>query len=268
MLGDAAKRLEYVGQQVRTQDDYRNFLMTVGVLLYGTGYNEAANRLLQTAQARGAGGMDLDEIIAYARPVGDTPLDKFLPWIYREFGRLDDGDPDDYIAAANALASIAPHLAAWQRKVKVDINRMRLAAVIAAVEEWVAQNRREPALPGPIVYRFSNGWTVQRLTTQPQILSEGTAMMHCMRDPAKDYFTRAACAPGARRDAISLYSIRDADNVPYVTLLASRPERAFVEVRSVGNKAVPAQLQPYVDEFVAAARASVEELGRQRRRRW
>ena len=253
MFGDAAKRLEYVGQQVQDQAGYRNFLTTVGILLYATGHDARANALLQEAQARGQAGMDLDEIIGYARPIGDTPFDKFVPWVYREFSRLAFETPDDYIAAANALASVAPHLAAWQRKTKVDLNRLRMDAVIAAIEAWQVEHRRDPALPGKIVYRFADGWTIQQLTTQAQIVSEGVSMQHCMRDPSKDYAAQVTCEPGLSRQARNIYSLRDPSGVPYVTLMQARPEGAFVEVRSVGNKAVPAQLQPYVDEFIAAA---------------
>jgi hypothetical protein len=267
MFGDAAKRLEYVSQQVRDQADYRNFITTVGVLLYATGHDARANALLQEAQARGQAGMDLDEIIAYARPIGDTPFDKFIPWAYREFARLGDVRPDDYIAAANALASVAPHLLAWQRKAKVDLNRLHLDAVVAAIEAWLAENRRDPALPGRVVYRFANGWAVHQLSTEAQIVSEGVAMLHCMRDPAKDYTARATCAPGTFTGAANIYSLRDPDGVPFVTLMQTRPGGRFIEVRSVGNKAVPAQLQPFIDEFIAAV-GGTQGLGRRWRRRW
>lgn len=266
MFGDAAKRLEYVGQQVRDEGGFRSFITTVGILLYATGNDTRANDLLRTAQARGQRGMSLEEIVAYAEPIGDTPFDKFVPWVFREFNNLQYDTPQDYIDAANALASVAPHLPSWQRKAKVDINRLSMAEAIARIEAWLEAQRPEPAHAGRVVYRFPDGWTVQRLVTEEQILSEGAVMRHCMRDPAKGYFKRTLCEGpfGPITPEIRIYSLRDTDGVPHVTLMQDVTSGAFVEVRSQGNKAVPASLAPYVDKFLEAAEGRA--LGRWRRR--
>lgn len=266
MFGDAAKRLEYVGRQVHDEDGFRSFITTVGILLYATGNDAQANDLLRTAQARGQRGMSLQEVIAYAEPIGDTPFDKFVPWVFRAFNNLEYDSPQDYINAANALASVAPHLPSWQRKAKIDINQLSMAEVIAQIEAWLETTRPEPAQAGRIVYRFPDGWTVQRLVTEEQILSEGTTMRHCMRDPAKGYFQRTLCEGpfGSITPEIRIYSLRDANGVPHVTLMQDVASGAFVEVRSQGNKAVPPTLMSYVDKFLEVAQGAA--LGRRRHR--
>lgn len=254
MLGDAAKRVEYIAQNINDEAGYRSLLTTVGTLLYATGHDEEAGNFLQAAQHR---QFRLEEILDIVRPVGDTPFDKFVPWVFREFMRLSDAGERGFIDAANAFAAVAPQMAAWQKKTRVDVNRMRLAEVTAALEAWVEANARTPAIPGEVVYRFPDGWTVQQLLTKEQILDEGHVMQHCMRDPSKQYYERTAPTCDTTLVTlgwIRLYSLRDPKGVSHVTMLQSVDRGTFDEVRGLGNKPTRPEHQPYVDEFIASGR--------------
>ena len=78
-----------------------------------------------------------------------------------------------------------------------------------------------PAMPGPVVARWGDGWTVQMPTTMEQLRQEGESMRHCLGGNRDQHGN----SPGGgqywqwSRDGEGIaFSVRDPDGIPRVTI--------------------------------------------------
>lgn len=112
---------------------------------------------------------------------------------------------------------------------------------VKQMHELQASGRIQPDASG-IVHRFDDGWTIRRLVTAGCVRREGYLMRNCCAKYVGDEKDTADTNPGAyldgsvrhttrfrRREAHTvpstrgqmLYSLRDADNLPHVTMWAN-----------------------------------------------
>lgn len=88
-----------------------------------------------------------------------------------------------------------------------DVNQM----TFKELEDWLMQWKRENRASedqGEVVYKYHNGWTMQKLTTPEQLQYEGDEMGHCVAGYSH--------AVGEGRTII--YSLRDGKGEPHVTM--------------------------------------------------
>ena len=105
---------------------------------------------------------------------------------------------------------------AWIER-PTNLMSMSIEEVIQAADAWharfgdqIVEKAEGAPHQGRVVYRFDDGWTVQKLTTRKQVEDEGHYMSHC----ASVYWTEVA-------DGKSLiYSMRDESGFPFVTFEA------------------------------------------------
>lgn len=148
-----------------------------------------------------------------------SDVDKLIPWVAREMSRqanaifnLDSADVGAVDRAEerrehvyDQLARRLSLIAQWAKKNGVDIMKMSAEEVLQASADFVAKGAVER---GEVMLRFESGWTAQRLTTPKALKDEGKAMSHCVG---------TYCEAVANEESV-IYSIRDPDDVPYVTI--------------------------------------------------
>jgi len=88
-----------------------------------------------------------------------------------------------------------------------DINHMNFDQLEGWLMDWKRENR-EAVDQGQIVYKFHDGWTIQKLTTEEQLQFEGDEMGHCVGGYGSEV--------ESGRSAI--YSLRDKKGMPRVTM--------------------------------------------------
>lgn len=112
----------------------------------------------------------------------------------------------------------------WAEAENVDISKISLEDAMDAAAEWGERRKESKLVPGNVIYRWPDGWTVQHLTTQEQLDGEGTAMQHCVAE----YYD-------PEDEDIHIYSIRDADGRPHVTIEWRDDEKYVAQVKGKQN---------------------------------
>lgn len=180
--------------------------------------------------------------------------------------------PRDYDQAVTTLKEKAPAIAMWARETRQNMGQVTLAQALTAVADHVGTQTKVP--PGPIVYEFPDGFTVQQLAhTDAAFKAEGNAMQNCiggykakvnsgqakiysLRDPAGhphvsmewelDY-ERAAESPGGTVNAIGeiaeLYG-NEFMQSPW------RLRGSFVQILGKQNAPMVDRYKPYVQKFI------------------
>ena len=173
-----------------------------------------------------------------------SEVDKLIPWVAREMSRQansifaiepSNGDEIEYAEehrehVYDQLARRLSLIAQWAKKKGVDIMKMSAEEVLQASADFVAKGAVER---GEVVLRFESGWTTQRLTTPKALKDEGKAMSHCVG---------TYCEAVANEESV-IYSIRDPDDVPYVTIEVGG---AMTRRRSTGELKLDAQREGLV----------------------
>lgn len=173
-----------------------------------------------------------------------SEVDKLIPWVAREMSRqansifaIEPSNSDEIEYAEerrehvyDQLARRLNLIAQWAKKNGVDIMKMSAEEVLQASADFVAKGAVER---GEVVLRFESGWTAQRLTTPKALKDEGKAMSHCVG---------TYCEAVANEESV-IYSIRDPDDVPYVTIEVGG---AMTRRRSTGELVLDTQREGLV----------------------
>ena len=248
MLQDAAKRIEFLLKRVKTDADYRALLQTAYVYMLAVGRDDLAEQLAVAAEA--ATPPAPEALVALLHPVGDTAWDKYVPWL---FGQL-RAKPSN--KTFDALIEIAHAIPAWVKLKKVDLNTLSLADVVGqfqtalapAVDAGADADRAVDAVAvgEPIVYAFPDGHVIQRLETDAALRREGKALDHCVGERARGY-----CEAVTSGDTV-IYSLRDPDGTPLVTLEWTVSAARFKQIKADRNTAPRAAWTPYLVAFIDA----------------
>lgn len=149
--------------------------------------------------------------------------DRIFPWVARELSKLAKAviatveedrtaglAPWDewkltYLEALRQLRRSGNAIAQWSKLKRVDLMKMSLAEALEAIKgfRYSAKVRQ-----GKVVYKYPSGWTVQELRGRSELEAEGKLLAHCVAGHCE--------AVDSGRSVI--YSLRDPDGVPYVTL--------------------------------------------------
>lgn len=172
-------------------------------------------------------------------------IDGAVTWIASQLAALDKRatkaptfeNDSAYAEAVISLKKQGAVLGMWLERDRPELNRMSLADVQEALDEFDPDDEEVPQ--GEVVYEFDDGVTVQKLTTKEQLDVEGDVMQHCV----------GGYCDQVRRGTSEIYSVRDANGRPHVTIEYSPHQRRFVQVRGKQNDDPTPKWQKYVDEF-------------------
>jgi hypothetical protein len=144
----------------------------------------------------------------------------------------------------NSLQTALPQIAYWAEKTKPDLFRMSASQAISLASDMVEDDF--PVPQGEVIYRFPDGWTVQELKTPEQVYAEGEVMQHCMRESAHglDFCERIDLG------AIRLFSLRNPQGRPGVSMEYDTNENAFIQIFAKQNVSLGSSLQQLRDEEV------------------
>lgn len=147
-----------------------------------------------------------------------TSYDFIVPWIAVQFASIDRKIEKGTMVeeAMDVLSCLleewVAQIAAWARHEKVELTKWSLTDVIGEVEGW---NPPAPKIDrGEVVYKFEDGWTIQRLVTAEHLRQEGDAMQHCVGQGNHCAYSYLLLQP----EKGSIFSLRDKNNAPHVTI--------------------------------------------------
>jgi hypothetical protein len=243
MFGDAIKRLEYavkqrpealVDQAGEPTRAYWALFETIYVMLHAIGEDALADELERIVERAGGTAVDLFQFLR-EHGIGDTPYDKLIPWTYRVRRQP--------VWGVEELARRAAAIMQWQAATRTDINKLSVDQVFTAVDAWALTVAKPAKHVGKVVYQFRDGWTVQQLDTDAALKEEGKLMTHCVGG----YCKQVAAGTSV------IYSLRDPDNVPHITLELDPETKRFVQIHGPENAEPAVGMLPYLVEAITQA---------------
>ena len=96
-------------------------------------------------------------------------------------------------------------IAQWAKATRTDIMKMSLDEVLEAIKGFRVKKK---VARGEVVYKFKSGWTVESLKGKKQLDCEAGFLAHCVYSYVGE----------VERGESVIYSLRDPDGVPYVTM--------------------------------------------------
>ena len=157
-------------------------------------------------------------------------------------------DSDNYQPSARHQAAVRrfdlihtnlPGIVDWASDARPNIMQLSYNQAIRRSNAWHRELKKkeiaESVEPGEVVFRFGDGWTVQKLSTRAHLKQEGAALDHCVGQ-ARHY------GDEMQEGKIEVYSLRDQKGSPWVTMEA-RPNwkarnspRSMIQAKAVRNR--------------------------------
>jgi len=135
----------------------------------------------------------------------------------------------DYLRALTSLRRSGNAIAQWAKGARVDIMKLSLAEVLEAIKTYRPKSVVKPGQRGDVVYRFKKtGWVVEELKSKRQLDCETDFLSHCVSG------YKGAVASGES----VIYSLRDPDGVPYVTMEWQPDRSRFTQVFGKTNSSI------------------------------
>lgn len=166
-----------------------------------------------------------------------------------------------HLDVEESLSNTAVALSRWQQAERIDLGRYTFGEAVLQAQTWAFEqgpDDDEEVIEGDVVYEFDDGWTVQRLQGEEQLEQEGDLMSHCVGD---------YCEPVDVGVSV-IYSLRDEDNQPHVTIEYKPGLRRFVQVFGKANTDPKPAYMKRVQEFQRAVHPALrppDELTRNER---
>jgi len=200
-------------------------------------------RASEFAASAGVTQADLDSAAAAGQLITVDPIEVYrdespLAGIISDLG----GDPTqgqlgelrgaeiEYAEAFRTIASLRDDFGSivrWADETGADLSGYDAFEAGEAAHEWEAVRPKDlDIVPGDIVYKFSDGWTFQELSTKPQLKCEGVYLGHCV----KSYKTNKIGV------VYRIFSLRNADGEPVATLEWMLDGEYVRQFRTLGNR--------------------------------
>jgi uncharacterized protein YjbI with pentapeptide repeats len=142
-----------------------------------------------------------------------------------------------YSNAVGALRRSGNLIAQWSKATRTDLMKLSLAEVLEKSKGFRVKRKVEH---GEIVYKFKSGWTVESLSGKRQLDCETGFLSHCVYR----YKDRVDSGQSV------IYSLRDPDGVPYVTMEWQPERKKFHQVFGKTNSNIGDDV---FNEYVLAA---------------
>ena len=204
----------------------------------------------------------------------EVELPQFSKWILVSLRKLRNGkkppmgdmrvqdDPNqfpEYFQLKNKI----PELQDWIGRTNIDISSYSSEQAIQSSDEWHEMmasqgegNRYEPTKQEDIVYgpQWNNpewqGWTIQKVTSENDLLTEGNKMDHCVGSYCEDVVSERSV----------IYSLRDPNNEPHVTMEVSgngkyKDDSAgdIVQIQGKSNSTPKSEYKVMIKEWISTS---------------
>lgn len=262
---DFAKTWRYVADPVVGRSDLRRAMMAHGV---GQSASVAATELRHPVVAADVLNSAMEELAEAPEMKRGRESDALWPWVARELvlakkealsqevapGVWDPPiDVWPYLQALNALQDKGSALALWQRQERIDLGKWHLYDVMDALEGFEVSRRG--VSQGEVLYRWPDGWTMQKLVSQEQLDAEGEVMQHCVG---------TYCEALDTEGPVDILSLRDPSGNPHATIEYNEEINRFVQVQGKQNQEPLPEYMARVQEFAKwKGVLPIDELSRQ-----
>ncbi len=155
----------------------------------------------------------------------------------------------------------------WYRNVNPDISSYSAQEATLSSDEWHRMmagkgkgKRYEPTKPESIIYgpEWQNlawqGWTIQKVVSENDLLAEGNKMDHCVGSFCK----------GVEDKSIIIYSLRDPQNNPKVTIETDGSGKEVEQIQGNSNSYPDGVYTDMIKEWVNYGKGSPERLRKDR----
>ena len=220
------------------------------------------------------------DAVALAFPDGPPHPDEILiPWIAQELRRAEKDDETSggsrYRSLYDEIGAQLVPLATWARATRPDLTRTRAREAIRSALNYKAPTPDQTQ--GEIVYKFDDGWTIQKLTSPESIFFDGKYVQNCLKETESGPGYAAKVAAGR----IHLFSLRNHLGKPLVSMEYNIAEKRFNQIFGKQNTPIGSSLaavrsriktgarelweslqesKPKVQEFLQALRASPQDF--------
>lgn len=200
--------------------------------LYATGRDEEANRL-----KRGIENYTPEQVLDAALSLPDLGRagEVLVGWAAHRYHIVEQKHDMRARWELQDLLSRAAHpVLEWTKRARPRPNLFDYSVEDAyeAAKLFLGGREKAPARQGPVFYRFDDGWTVQDLNTRALLVDEGNHQNNCVGQLVHGY-------PGrVERGEIKIYSLRDPDGDPHVTMTWDTRWNQLIEASADGNEKI------------------------------
>lgn len=109
----------------------------------------------------------------------------------------------------------------------------------------------EPTKPEAVVFSPQewNGWSVQKVTSENDLLAEGNMMDHCVGDYCEE----------VQNESVYVYSLRDAENEPHVTIGINK-EGGIFQLQGHGNSEPKPEYKAMIKQWFEELKTQIPNL--------
>ena len=185
----------------------------------------------------------LEEYGTDARLTGKSVIDGCVPWLARRLAKERFADQREADATLDALKRGFRKLCTWATETRQNLDSYSLLDALEesqGYQSFAQRKGKEESDVNPTLYRFADGWKVVELRTEKALEREGDLMNHCVGGYCEQVES------GESR----IFSLRDPDNKPHVTMEYSPEEKRFAQIYGPSNKKPEEYTRPYLIEFI------------------
>lgn len=171
-------------------------------------------------------------------------FEALLPWAASKLAKLRKAASAsrealrEYNNAVDDLGHHGTAIGQWWEQTHPDLGRVSIDEALRQAE---ALESGEDVKRAEIVWRFDDGYTVQKLTRDSDLEQEGEAMRHCVGSYCEQ----------VRAGDVQVYSLRDSGNRPHVTLEWDNEDGRWVQIKGKQNERPVEKCWPYLETFVS-----------------
>lgn len=168
-------------------------------------------------------------------PAFRTEFDPMIAFVFHVYGEAPN--PFGEMKAADIQLAL-PSMRDWFLAMHPDLSTMTWLQAVAASSVWHSRFKMvgfgDPVPAAFVVLRFSDGWTLQRLTEKADLAREGMSMAHCVGGPPRGNGVRdgdSSYWQDIRDDRSVILSLRDPEGMPKATVEMRQEDGHVVQVQ-------------------------------------
>ncbi len=201
----------------------------------------------------------------------------FQQWVLVNFRKIRKGrlPPENQVNRLNEVLNIEEQnkylefdeiidqIADWYNSIQPDIASYSPEQAIQASDEWhqmmagkgeglyYESTKPELIMYGP-EWKNKNwqGWTIQRVMSENDLLAEGNKMSNCV----------GSYCSGVQNESLIIYSLRDPQNKPVVTIETDETGKIAEQIKGFGNNIPDDDYRTMISEWVTSDKNSPKQM--------
>lgn len=170
-------------------------------------------------------------------------VDKYIPWLAQQLVKERSRTQREAADLLDSLRRGFRKVCVWASETRQNIAGMSLRQALEASRDYqnfAQQKGKAESDVNPTLHRFANGWKVVELHTEKALEREGNLMNHCAGE----------CFERVENEESRIFSLRDPDNNPHITMEYLPDEERFTQILGPANEKPQEYTRPYLIEFI------------------